>query len=97
MDVVIKSGERLITLDNSRFTTLIVDPTIVKEEVKVHCLYCGHWLMSMNRKFAVAADGAEPFGGGDVPLNVFRVTRVCGVCLPKHYYIIYFNGTGPGL
>lgn len=89
--------ESLIILDNSRFTTLIVDPTIVKEEVKVHCLYCGHWLMSMNRKFAIAVNGAEPFGGGEVPLNVFRVTRVCGVCRPKHYYIIYFNGEGSGL
>lgn len=88
--------QEIIMLDNSRFTTLIVDPTIVKEEVKVHCIYCGHWLMSMNRKFAVAADGYQPFGT-EVPLNVFRVTRVCGVCRPKHYYIIYFDGVGSGL
>lgn len=90
-------SEKRIILDNSRFTTLIVDPTVVREDVKVHCLYCGKVLFSMNRKFAVAADGAEPFGGGEVPLNVFRMTRVCGECRPSHYYIIYFNGEGSGL
>jgi len=90
-------NDKLITLDNSRFTTLIVDPTVVKEDVKVHCLYCGHILFSMNRKFAVASDGAEPFGGGEVPLNVFRMTRLCAHCSPAHYYIIYFNGEGSGL
>jgi len=51
----------------------------------------------MNRKFAVASNGAELFGGGEVPLNVFRMTRVCGDCRPSHYYIIYFNGEGSGL
>lgn len=88
-------SEKLIILDNARFTTLIVDPT-VKEERRVHCMYCGHLLMSMNRKFAVISDGAEPYGGV-VPTSVFRITRVCGVCSPKHYYIIYFNGTGDNL
>lgn len=88
--------EKQIVLDNSRFTTLIVDPTVVKEEVKVHCLYCGKLMFSMNRKFAVASDGMEPYGS-EVPLNVFRVTKVCGECRPSHYYIIYFNGQGVGL
>ena len=90
-------GEKPIILDNARFTTLIVDPTVITEDRKVYCMYCGHLMFSMNRKFAVIADGAEPFGGGDVPLNVFRLTKVCGVCSPKHYYIVYFNGEGSGL
>jgi hypothetical protein len=90
-------NEILVELDNSRFTTLIVDPTIAaKEDREFHCLYCGHWLFSMNRKFAVAAHGVMPLGmEPEVPLNVFRVTRLCGPC--RHYYIIYFDGTGAGL
>jgi hypothetical protein len=76
---------------------MIVDPTVVKDNVNVYCMYCGHRMFSMNRKFAVIADGIEPLGGGTVPLNVFRMTKVCGVCNPKHYYIIYFNGEGAGL
>lgn len=83
---------QFIELDNSRFTTLIVDPTVsLKEDKKVHCLYCGHLLFSMNRKFAIAAHGAAPMGlEPEVPLSMFRVTRMCGPC--RHYYIIYFDG-----
>lgn len=89
-------NEKPIILDNSRFTTLIVDPTVISEDIKVHCLYCGKILFSMNRKFAVVSDGVEPFGG-EIPLNIFRFTRVCGSCKPSHYYIVYLNGEGSGL
>jgi transcription elongation factor Elf1 len=84
---------KLIELDNSRFTTLIVDPTVAfKEDKNFHCLYCGHLLWRMNRKFAVAAHGASVMGlEPEVPLSVFRVTRMCGVC--RQYYIVYFDGT----
>jgi len=81
-----------ITLDNSRFTTMIVDPTVVYDtDRKVMCNYCGNILFTMNRKFAVIADGASPMVGMDkeVPLSVFRFTRMCGDC--RHYYIIYFD------
>ena len=85
---------KIIELDNRRFTTLIVDPTVsLAEDAKVHCIYCGHWLMSMNKKFAVIAHGATAVGGGgltaEVPLTVFRVTKMCGQC--RHYYLIYFE------
>lgn len=90
MDAVVKQIQ-YIELDNSRFTTLIVDPTVAfKEDKEFHCLYCGHWLFSMNKKFAVASHGAMPLNlEPEVPLNVFRVTRLCGPC--RHYYIIYFD------
>lgn len=82
------NGEKYIVLDNRRFTTLIIDPTVVVAEKKVHCMYCGKVLFSMNRKFAVASPGVQPFGG-EVPLNVFRFTKACGPC--NHYYVIYFD------
>lgn len=83
--------QKIIELDNSRFTTLIVDPTVAfNKDVEVHCLYCGNWLFSMNRKFAIASHGASVMGiEPEVPLSVFRVTRMCGPC--RHYYIIYFD------
>ena len=86
--------EQYIVLDNTRFTTMIVDPTIVTDDKKVFCMYCGKLLFSMNRKFAVASPGAQPFKG-EVPLNVFRFTRMCGDC--RHYYIVYFDGKGNDL
>ncbi len=84
---------KIIKLDNSRFTTLIVDPTVaLKEDKHFHCLYCGKWLMSLNRKFAIAAHGAMPMGmEAEVPSSVFRVTRLCGAESCRHYYIIYFE------
>jgi hypothetical protein len=87
-------AEQYIELDNSRFTTMIVDPTIVTLDTKVHCMYCGKILFSMNRKFAIASDGLQPFGG-EVPLSVLRVTRLCGNC--NHYYVVYFDGQGRDL
>lgn len=93
MDLEQKANDmpiRLVELDNSRFTTLIVDPTVKGIDREFHCLYCGHWLFSLNRKFAVAAHGAAPLGmEPEVPLDVFRVTRLCGQC--RHYYIVYFD------
>ncbi len=85
-------NEKLIVLDNSRFTTMIVDPTVVYDhDRKVYCQNCTNLLFSMNRKFAIIADGASPLPGmnTEVPLNIFRFTRMCGDC--KHYYIIYFD------
>ena len=84
------SHEKLIVLDNSRFTTCIVDPTVVTENTKIHCMYCQNFLFTMNRKFAVISDGAMPFGG-EVPLNVFRFTVMCSC---RHYYICYLSGEG---
>lgn len=89
-------NEVYIELDNSRFTTLIVDPTIVfKDDRKFHCPVCRDHLFSLNRKFAVIADGVSPFGNMEVPLNVFRLTKLCYKC--QHYYIIYFDGSSPDL
>lgn len=86
-------NEEYIVLDNSKFTTLIVDPTVVyKEERKWHCPSCQTLLFSINRKFAVIADGVSPFGNMEVPLTVFRMTKMCYPC--KHYYIIYFDSAG---
>lgn len=87
MDVM---NEKYVVLDNSRFTTLIVDPTVVyKDERKWHCPGCQSLLFSINRKFAVVADGAAPFGNTEVPLSVLRMTKLCYKC--QHYYIIYFD------
>lgn len=91
MDVI---AEKVIILDNSRFTTCVIDPTIVTDNTKVFCIYCGNMLFTMNRKFAVVSDGAMPFGG-ELPLNVFRFTRMCGDC--RHYYICYLDGVGTDL
>jgi hypothetical protein len=89
-------NETLIELDNSKFTTLIVDPTLsYKKDRKFFCPGCGTLLFSCNRKFAVIADGISPFGNMEVPLNVFRMTKLCYPC--QHYYIIYFDGTSPDL
>lgn len=88
-------NEKLIILDNSKFTTLIVDPTVVyREERKWHCPTCKDLLFSINRKFAVIADGASPFGGmnTEVPTNVLRLTKMCYKC--QHYYIVYFDSSG---
>lgn len=86
--------EKLIVLENTRFTTCVIDPTIVVENTKIHCMYCQKLLFTMNRKFAVISDGAMPFGG-EVPLNVFRFTKMCEDC--RHYYICYLDGQGTGL
>lgn len=93
MDVMIEQTT-LIELDNSRFTTLIVDPTVaLKEDKEFHCLYCGHLLFKMNRKFALAGHGASIMGiEPEVPTSVFRVTRMCGPC--RHYYLVYFDSNG---
>ena len=88
-------NEQLIVLDNSKFTTLIVDPTIsYKEDRKWHCPTCKDHLFSLNRKFAVIADGVSPFGGmnTEVPTSVFRMTKMCYKC--QHYYVIYFDSQG---
>lgn len=87
-------SEKYIELDNARFTTMIVDLTVITSDRKVHCLYCGKILLTMNRKFAIVSDGAMPYGG-EVPLNVFRFTRLCSTC--SHYYIIYLDGKGKDL
>ncbi len=83
--------ERLIVLDNTRFTTMIIDPTVVfTEDRPVYCPRCAHLLFKMNRKFAIIADGATPMLGiTEVPLSVFRMTRMCGVC--RHYSIVIFD------
>ena len=86
-------SEQYIVLDNSRFTTLIIDPTVIlREDRPFYCPSCAHLLFKMNRKFAVIADGVSPLGGmnTEVPLNIFRMTRMCGPC--RHYYIVYFDG-----
>lgn len=88
-------NEKYVVLDNSKFTTLIVDPTVVyKEDRKWHCPGCQTLLFSINRKFAVIADGAAPLGvaNAEVPLNVFRMTKLCYKC--QHYYVIYFETDG---
>jgi hypothetical protein len=88
-------NEKYIVLDNSKFTTLIVDPTVAyAEDRKWHCPGCQTLLFSINRKFAVIADGVNPFGSVnmEVPLNIFRMTKNCYKC--KHYYIIYFEAGG---
>lgn len=83
-------NEQFIVLDNSKFTTLIVDPTVVyREDRKWHCPTCKDHLFSLNRKFAVIADGALPMQNSEVPLNVFRMTKLCYKC--QHYYIIYLE------
>lgn len=81
--------QQVVVLDNARFTTLIIDPTIVDHR-KIFCLYCGDMLFSMNRKFAVVSDGAMPYGG-EIPLSVFRFTRICRRCKPAHHYICYLD------
>lgn len=90
-------NEQLVILDNSKFTTLIIDPTVVyKTDRKWHCPSCQSLLFSINRKFAVVADGAAPLSGNvEVPLNVFRLTKLCYKC--QHYYIIYFESVSPEL
>lgn len=82
-------------IDNSRFTTLVLDPTVLAE-TKFHCPYCGNLLVTLNRKFAVLSSGAEPFGN-EVPLNIFSFTIICKKCNPHHFFIIYLNGKGAGL
>ena len=83
--------DELIKLDQGRFTTLLVNPSSgVKGEKKIHCLYCGKILFAMNAMFVSVSNGAMPFGmESEVPITVFRVTRLCGSC--DHYYIVYFD------
>lgn len=84
-------------MDASRISIIIIDPTIsYKEDKHFHCNYCGKWLFSMNKKFATVSHGSMVVAGRDeVPLNVFRMTRLCGQC--RHYYILYFDGKSPDL
>lgn len=85
--------EKLVILDNARFTTMIIDPTVVFDHDRpVFCPRCAHLLFKMNRKFAVIADGASPMMGmnQEIPLSVFRMTRMCGQC--RNYIIVYFDG-----
>lgn len=84
-------------MDPSRFSIIIIDPTIsYKEDRHFHCNYCGKWLFSMNKKFAMASHGGAMVAGIDeVPLSVFRMTRLCGQC--RHYYILYFDGASKDL
>jgi len=89
-------NEQHIVLDNTRFTTLIIDPTVVSDERKIYCMYCGDQVFAMNRKFAVASDGAMPYGG-EIPLDVFRFTKMCPNTRCKHYYICYLDGKGKDL
>lgn len=86
-----------IELDSSRFSVVIIDPNIAyKEDKHFHCTYCGKWLFSMNRKFAIATHGSAIIAGVDeVPLDVFRMVRLCGAC--RHYYIIYLDGKSKDL
>ena len=86
--------QEYIVLDNTRFTTLIIDPTIQTDDKKFHCMYCGKVLMSLNRKFAIASPGVQSYGS-EVPLSVFRFTRMCGDC--SHYYICYLETKGSDL
>lgn len=87
-------SQEYIVLDNSRFTTLIIDPTVSTNDKKFHCMYCGKILMTLNRKFAVASPGAQVYGS-EIPLSVFRFTRMCGDC--RHYYICYLETKGSDL
>lgn len=89
-------NEQYIVLDNNRFTTCIIDPTVVIDNKKIYCMYCPTLLFTMNRKFAVISDGASPFGG-EVPLNVFRFTKMCSNNKCRHYYICYLDGKGVDL
>lgn len=87
----------MIALDPTRFSIVIIDPTIsYKADRAFHCTFCGKWLFSMNKKFAVTSHGGALLAGvEEVPLNIFRMTRLCGEC--RHYYIIYFDGKSPDL
>jgi len=87
-------NQEYVLLPNSRFTTLIIDPTIATDDKKFHCMYCGKILMTLNRKFAVASPGVQTYGS-EVPLSVFRFTRMCGDC--RHYYICYLEGKSADL
>lgn len=86
-----------LKLDPTMFSIVIIDPLIsYREDKHFHCNYCGKWLFSMNRKFAVATHGSAIVAGVDeVPLNVFRMVRKCGQC--RHYYIIYLDGASQDL
>lgn len=87
----------MIKFDSSKASIVIIDPTIsFKVDKHFHCTYCGKWLFSMNRKFAVTSHGGVLLAGvEEIPLSVFRLVRRCSDCL--HYYVIYFDGKSPDL
>lgn len=100
--VVFEEHTTLVELGRERFTTLIIDPSIrYPDDRPFYCLVCLEqglmkMLFKINRKFATIADGVGVMGGSglptEVPLNILRMTRMCGSC--RHYYIIYFDGSG---
>lgn len=81
-----------VRLDPSRVSTHIIDPSIsYQEDVPFHCNRCGKWLFSTNRRFALSNHGGILVAGipGEIPLNIFRMTRFCGQC--RTYHIIYLD------
>lgn len=88
----------LTNIDPERIDIHIVDASLgVKEERHLHCGRCGKWLFSMNAKFAITHHGGSLAAGiyNEVPLNIFRMVRLCGQC--RTYHIIYVDGISTGL